>query len=224
MRTITTLKIILAALALLAAVEVTAQESEKELAEKQQRAAEKIFDEAAKRNYRDGALDFLALIDAYPDFVKFDQAANLLAGALYELEYFEAAEQVYRHLLKSALKSPLVPDAILGLQKIAYHKGEYQQSLKFYTALESHYASNSIIDEARYYAIQANYQLGNHTFVFNTIKHIHRGSDVHPFALYTAALSDLKKKMFAAPFPALLRSAKLPPKLASSGRWSTQRG
>jgi outer membrane protein assembly factor BamD (BamD/ComL family) len=198
---------------------LSAQEAEKESAEKRRRFAEKIFDGAEKkyeeRNYRDGALDLLALIDSYPSFAQFDEAANLLGAALYEIQYFEAADQVYRHLLKSVLKSPLVPEAILGLQKVYYHKGEFQQALKFYKALEAHYASHATIDEARYYAMQANFQLQNYTFVINTIRHVRRGSDVYPFALYTTALTDLKKKMFARPFPASSMSAKLRPNLAS---------
>ena len=198
---------------------VSAQDADKDLVENRLRTVEKLFDEAAKkckeRDYREGVLDLLALLNTYQEFVKFDQAAHLLGGALYELEYLEASDRVYRYLLKSVLKSPYVPNAILGLQKVYYHKGEYQQSLKFYNALESHYASHAVIDEARYYALQANYQLHNYSFVINTVKHIHRGNDFYPFSLYTAALTDLKKKMFDRPSPLLSMSARPRPKAAS---------
>ncbi len=230
MRNITSIKIVVASLLFFITFRATglsAQETEKQLAEKRQRAAEGLFDEAAQkckeRDYWQGVLDLLALLDAHPDFIKFDQATNLLANSLYELQLLEAADLVNRQLLKSVLKSPYVPDAIHGLQKVYYHKGEYQQSLRFYNALESHYASHAVIGEARYYAIQANFQLHNYSFVVNTIKHVRRSSDFYPFALYTTALTDLKKKIFDRPFPALSMSAKPRPKRPSCGMWSTRR-
>lgn len=230
MKSITSLKIVVNALLLVIGFQVaglSAQETEKRLAEKQERFAEKLFEDAAQkskeRDYWEGALDLLALLDAHPDFMKFDQAASLLGNTLYELQLFEAADLVNRHLLKSVLKSPYIPAAILGLQKVYYHKGEYQQSLRFYNALESHYASHAEIDEARYYAIQANFQLHNYSFVINTIKHVRRGSDFYPFALYTTALTDLKKKTSDRRSPVLSTSAKPRPKPASCAMWSTRR-
>ncbi|MFQ5772557.1 MAG: tol-pal system YbgF family protein, partial [bacterium] len=119
-----------------------------------ERVANQQLDQAAKKfkekQYWQSAIDLVFILDSYTDFSKLDEVIYLLGNSLYEMEIYDGADLMYRYLLKTIPKTPLLPDVILALQKVYYQKKEYQQSLKFYTALEGHYSLNKGIDESRY--------------------------------------------------------------------------
>jgi len=166
-----------------------------------EKAASKLFGQASKqykdKEYAQSIVELIVLMEFYPEYTKIDQAAFQLGSGLYEMGLYEAADQMFRHLLQSSPKTDRVPGAILGLQKVCYQKKEYQQSLKFYKALEAHYSVHASIDEARYYAAQAYYHLKNYNVVSNLVQHIKTSSEFYPFGLYTEALAFLKKKVCA---------------------------
>jgi tetratricopeptide (TPR) repeat protein len=176
-----------------------------------EKAASKLFGQASKqykdKEYAQSVIDLIVLVEFYPEYTKIDQAVFQLGSALYEMGLYEAADQQFRYLLQSSPKTDRVPDAILGLQKVCYQKMEYQQSLKFYKALEAHYSAHASIDEARYYAIQAYYHLKNYNVVSNLVQHIKTSSEVYPFGLYTEALTYLKKKVYVRRSPISSKSA-----------------
>ncbi len=144
--------------------------------------------------YSQSIIDLIVILDYYPDFSKLDELLYLLGSCLYEMEVFDGADLMYRYLLKKIPQTPLVPDVILALQKVYYHKNEYQQSLKFYNALEGHYSFHQVVDESRYYAGQAYYHLKNYNIVPSIIQQIKNDSEFYSFSLYTGGLIYLKKK------------------------------
>lgn len=141
------------------------------------------------------AVDLILIIDFYPNYSRLDDVVYLLATSLYDLEMYDGADRMYRYLLRSVTKTRLVAEAILGLQKVAYQKGDYPQSLKFYKAIESHYSDHQGIYESRYYAEQTYFHQENYNLVQNLVPHVTKKSEFHPFAVYTSGLAHLKKKM-----------------------------
>lgn len=172
------------------------QEQEKSNLEEE---ASQLF-KGAKKKFEDGqyrpcAVDLIVIVDFYHEFSKIDQVIYLLGNSLYEMQMYDAADQIYRFLLRSGLTTPLIPECILGLQKVHYQKQDHLQSLKFYKALESHYSLFAGISEARYYAEQSYFQLKNYSLVHNVVPQMEKKSDFYPFGLYTSGLAHLKKKM-----------------------------
>ncbi len=163
-----------------------------------EKAAKKLF-KSAKKNYDDkyywsATADLILIIDFYSTFSQFEDAVYMLANSYYQLKMYQAADRLYRYLLRSVERTRLVPEAILGLQKVAYQTGDYQQSLKFYKALESHYTQHEGIYESRYYAEQTYFDMQNYNLVHNVVPHIENSDEFYPFALYSSGLAYLKKK------------------------------
>ena len=178
-------------------------QDDKKIDEELEKAANKLFDQVQKsyqnKNYWEAAIDLILILDYYPNFSKIEEGLYYLAGSLYEMEMYDGAEQMYRYLLQTVKIPKLVAESVLGLQKVAYKKKEYQQSLKFYKVIESHYATHDLIYESRYYAVQTYCDLQNYDLVHNLIPHIKKKSDFYPFAIYTSGLAYLKKKTFVKP-------------------------
>ncbi|MFQ5707087.1 MAG: tol-pal system YbgF family protein [bacterium] len=160
----------------------------------------KALDNYEEEVYWKSALDLIVLLDYYPKFSKMDGVVYHLGSCLYEMDMFAAADRLFRYLLKATPRTPLLPKALLGLQKIYYKRKNYRQSLKFYKALEAHYSHSNIIGESRYYAGQSYYYLKNYNLVPEILGHVGSKSEFYPFALYTTGLAQLKKKMSEVPY------------------------
>ncbi|MFQ5824264.1 MAG: tol-pal system YbgF family protein [bacterium] len=164
-----------------------------------ERAANHLYKQALKK-YKDelywkSAIDLIVVLDFYTEFSKLDKVISLLGSCLYEMGMFDGADRMYRYLLKAIPKTPQLPDALLGLQKINYQKKDYKKSLKFYRALETHYSTHDGINESRYYAGQTHFHLKNFALAPQIFKHIGKRSEFYPFGLYTSGLIYLKKKI-----------------------------
>ncbi len=163
-----------------------------------EREAKALFSSASAR-YGSGdlwqaALELIQIVDFYPSFSKFEDAVFLLAQCQYELEMYAGADRMYRFLLQSVNKTKLVPEALLGLQKVAYKRGDFPQSLKFYKTMEAHYTKHEGIAESRYIAEQTYFNQESYGLVHNVVPHIKEKSPFYPYALYTAGLAHLKEK------------------------------
>lgn len=152
----------------------------------------------------------IQIVDQYPAYSKIADAIYLLGNSLYELQVFSGADKMYRYLLREVARNRYIADAILGLQKSRYQMGDYEQSLKFYKALEKHYPYFKGIDEARYYAGQIHFHRGEYAFAMNLFLQVSEGSDFYPFALYTTGLIHLKKKACRKPLRRFEKSPDCP--------------
>lgn len=164
-----------------------------------ERAAINLYNEAVKKFkkklYWKSAVDLIVVLDFYAEFSKLDDVIHQLGNCLYEMGMYDGADRMYRYLLKAFPKTPNLPSAILGLQKVYYQQKDYQKSLRFYRALEAHYSHFNGINESRYYAGQAHFHLKNYTLVPQLVRHIGTRSEFYPFGLYTSGLAHLKKKV-----------------------------
>ncbi|MFQ5603218.1 MAG: tol-pal system YbgF family protein [bacterium] len=172
-------------------------------AKNQLKIATKKFEQG---EYWQSAIDLIVILDFYANFTQMDEVIYRLGSCLYEMELYDGADMMYRYLLKTIPKTPLLPQVLMGLQKVYYHKVDYQQSLKFYKTLEAHFPADKIMNESRYYAAQSYYQLKNYRLVPNIVQSINKDSEFYAFGLYTTGLVQLKKKMFVNPSIVSLRS------------------
>ncbi len=159
--------------------------------------ARKFFKTAKKklddRQYWRAAVDLIVILDFFPTYSQGDDVVYWLGNCLYEMEMYDGADRLYRHLLKDVGRTKWVASALLGLQKSAYQKQQYDQSLKFYKAIEAHYAQTASTDESRYYAGQTYFSQGSFDRVLNVNSRIRKKSDFYAFGLYTVGLTHLKK-------------------------------
>ncbi len=192
-------------------------ETSEKLARSIYKSAHKEF---KKKKYWDAALDLIFILDFYPHFTALDRAVLLLGNSMYEMGIYRGADKMYRYILKSIPKTDLLPQAILGLQKVHYQLGHYQKSLKFYTALESHFPRDKVMDESHYYAGETFYHMKNYSMVESTMQLVGKKSEFYPFALYTSALTDLKKKESGRRSPSSYRFPGPRQKMRRDGSWS----
>jgi len=89
------------------------------------RAVESVQDEA----YRDGAREAYAFIEAAdPDDPRYDRGLRLLARAADGLELSWSAGMIYRQIAKVRRNMEIVPDALIGLERIV-DSGVYDEDI-----------------------------------------------------------------------------------------------
>lgn len=162
------------------------------------RAAKQIYREAIglyhRNMYWDSARDLVILMDYYPEFAEMDGVVYYLAECLYEEELTDAALKMFRYLLQKYPDSEYAAAALFGLEKSSYQAGNYQDTLTIYYRILQRLNIEDVIDAARYFAGQSHYYLQNYDAAIDIFKQISATSDYYDGALYTLALSHLKRK------------------------------
>ena len=143
-------------------------------------------------DYWAGSRSMVSLLDSYPHFSRADEAYFTLGNCLNELGMLEGAAKMYGHILKKHIYSAHVPNALLGLQRVNYEKGDLSKSLTYYTAAMRGNPSQEIIDIANYYAGITYYQLGDYPKSIETLSSISNKSPYYDFVLYNLAKSLLR--------------------------------
>ena len=160
--------------------------------------AEKLFVQA-ESDYRTGkywecSRKLLTLVDYHPDFVRGDEAVFLLADCFYELKMTAAAAKLYKRLVQKYISSPLLAEALLGLQRIAFENHELQESLRYYQALMRGNPPQEIVNLAAYYAGMAYYKIDDYPRCVAALRTADPRSPYYDYILYTTALSLLRMK------------------------------
>ncbi len=163
---------------------------------KEEKAAEKSF-QRAMNAYRDGdywqsSRELVALLDRYPYFSRADEAYFTLGNCLNELGMLEGAAKLYKHIIKKYIYSSYAPQALLGLQRVFYEKGEHSESLKYYKAAMRGNPSREIIDIANYYAGMSYYKLGDYPKSIVIFSDVSNKSPYYDYVLYSLAVSLLR--------------------------------
>ncbi|RPI03307.1 MAG: hypothetical protein EHM72_01840 [Calditrichaeota bacterium] len=140
----------------------------------------------------------ITLIDAYPAFRRVDESLLLLANCLCELNMNQAAAKLYSRIVEKHISSPFVSDALLGLQRIAYNNGDWQESLKYHQVLLRGSPSQPLIDLTSYYAGMAYYKLLDFPKCVNVLRDASENSPYYDYILYTKAISLLRMKQIEA--------------------------
>ena len=163
-----------------------------------EKASDKLHIEA-KKLYNDGkyweaARDLIILLDFYQDYSNIDDAVFLLGDCLYEIGIMDGATRIYRYLVKKFIRSPLLPRALLGLQRIEYDTGNYARCLEFYNAISRGTPEQDVLDVSRYYASLAYFHFKDYPNAVKIADEISDASPYFDYGMYTKGLSLLKMK------------------------------
>jgi tetratricopeptide (TPR) repeat protein len=151
-----------------------------------------------KEKYWKCARELIILMDYYPEYERLDEVVYYLGQCLFEEDLPISALRMYKHLLKKYPKSQLVSATLLGVEKTYYHQGNYKMALSVYFAiLKRTPEDRELLDAACYFAGQSHFYLKNYDMAINVLKKIDGHSDYYDAALYTIALSYLKKSNVA---------------------------
>ncbi len=144
--------------------------------------------------YWEGARDLIILLDFYPSYSKIDQVVFLLGDCLYEINILDGATRIYKYLVKKYIRSPLLPRALLGLQRIQFDTGNYNRCIEFYNAINRGNPSQDILNVAQYYAGLAFYHLKDYPNSIKVLSQIDESSPYYDYGLYSMGLSLLRMK------------------------------
>ncbi|NIA31943.1 MAG: tetratricopeptide repeat protein [Actinobacteria bacterium] len=174
------------------------QQLEKSLRNDLEGVSEKLFYEAQNYYYNgqywEGARDLIILLDFYPSYSKIDQVVFLLGDCLYEINILDGATRIYKYLVKKYIRSPLLPRALLGLQRIQFDTGNYNRCIEFYNAIKRGNPPQDILNVARYYAGLAFYHLKDYPGSIKILSQIDESSPYYDYGLYSMGLSLLRLK------------------------------
>jgi len=145
-------------------------------------------------SYWSCARELIILMDYYPEYEKLDEVVFYLAQCLFEEDLLTSAVRMYKYLLNKFPQSSCVPATLLGLEKTYYQQNDYKLALSVYfTLLKKAPYEKELLAAAHYYAGQSHFHLKNYDMAINVLKKIDNHSDYYDCALYTTALSNLKK-------------------------------
>ncbi|OQX89079.1 hypothetical protein B6D60_00170 [candidate division KSB1 bacterium 4484_87] len=167
-----------------------------------ERAANKIFSSGVKLynqgEYWRAAQELVIIMDYYPKFSQLDQVVTYLGKCLFQEELYSGSTRLYNFLIKKYRRSPMIPEALLGLENNYYAQRKYKQALRVYYVLIKKTRDQKVLNEASYLAGQSHYNLKNYDMAINVLKKIGDRSEFYANALYTTALCYLKKSNVAA--------------------------
>ncbi len=138
--------------------------------------------------------ELIPILDYYPKYSKIDEVMWKLGNNLTEMGLFDAADKIYKHLIGNNLESPIVPFAILGLEKLYYQQQKYPRVIDYFRLLREKYPDALIGDGSYYYAGQSYFfqeDFDNAILAFDAIE---EKSEFWGYALYSRALANFKKK------------------------------
>jgi len=151
-----------------------------------------------EKAYWKSARELIIIMDYYPEYERLDEVIYYMAQCLFEEDLPTSATRMFKHLIKKYPQSPLIPAALLGLEKTYYNQQNYKMSLSIYFAiLKQTPQDKELLNAACYYAGLSHFNLKNFDMAINVLKKIDDRSEYYDCALYTAALSYLKKSNVA---------------------------
>lgn len=179
-----------------------------------EKASDRLFWEA-KRYYDQGlywesARDLIVLLDFHSNYSKIDQVVIFLADCLYEIGLDEGATRLYKHLIQKYIRSPYLPNALLGLQKIEYKRNDFGRSIEFYKAIVRGNPTEETLDASRYYAGLAFYKLKDYPRAIKILSNIDEKSPYYDYGLYSVGLSLLRLKRVRQAIDTFRNVCKLP--------------
>lgn len=179
-----------------------------------EKSADVLFLEAQKL-FQDGkywecARDLIILMDFHPDYSKIDQVVYLLGDCLYENGILDGSSKIYQYMLKKFIRSPLLPLALLGLQKIEYDKENLLKSLDFHETLQRGNPSREVLDVSRYFAARCHYAFQDYPQTISLLREIDSKSPYYDYGLYTMGLAQLRLKKVQDAIVSFLKICRLP--------------
>lgn len=171
----------------------------------QEKAANNLL-KRAREYYDQGAFskaaqELISVTDYYPEFSKIDEVFLKLGDVLVQMELYDAADKIYKHLVRLDPNSPTVPIALYGLARINYLQGKFQRTLDFVKFLNDNYGKTEVDDGMAYYAGLCQMGLQDYDGAIASFDQIPRESEFRGYGLYSRAISHFKKKMLITLLP-----------------------
>ena len=105
----------------------------------QEYAANKIVaqsdDLAQKGEFRNAVLKLIPIVDYYPEYTKIDQVLFRLGNHLTEIGLYDAAFNLYKHLITNHVDSPQVPFVLFRIEKLYYLQENYERAIDYFRIL-----------------------------------------------------------------------------------------
>lgn len=163
-----------------------------------QKSSDRLFSQARRHylseKYWEAARDLIILLDFNPEYEKSDEVVYTLAQSLYEIGLPQGAERLYQHLITRFLRSPLQPNALLGLQRIEYDRQEWNRCIEYHQIILRSTSPAAITDASCYFAGMAQYQLRDFPKAMENLTLVSIKSPWYPFAQYNLALAQMRMK------------------------------
>ncbi len=163
-----------------------------------QKSSEKLFSEARRHyqseNYWEAARDLIILLDFNPEFHKSDEVVFILAECLYEIGLPQSAGRLYQHLVTRYLRSPLQPNALLGLERIEFDRQDWSRCIEYHQIIVRSTSPQTVTDASSYFAGLSYYQLRDFPKSMESLLQVSIKSPWYPFAQYNLALAQMRMK------------------------------
>ncbi len=163
-----------------------------------EKSSERLFLEAetyfTAKNYWAAARDLVIVLDFNPDFARTDRVVFMLGECLYEIGLPLGATRLYQHLITRHLRSPLLPEAMLGLQRIEYDRQDYTRCIDHHQAIFRSRPSSPVANAANYFAGLAYYHLRDFPKTIELLSRISLTSSYYPHGQYTLALAQMRMR------------------------------
>lgn len=162
------------------------------------KSSEKLFSQARTsfldEDYWEAARDLIILLDFNPGFHKGDEVVYMLAECLYEIGLTQGAGKLYEHLITRYLRSPLQPNALLGLERIEFDKQDWNRCLEYHQIIIRSSSPQTITDASHYFAGLSYYQLNDFPKAMESLLQVSIRSPWYPFSQYYLALSHMRMR------------------------------
>lgn len=168
------------------------------------------IDHIENGRYWESARELITLIDLNPHYSKSDRTIFTLSDALYELHLLESSAKLYKYIVTKHVTSSLVPQALLGLQRIAYDRGDLQQCIEYHEAIMRGNPTGDLTNISNYYAGLAYYKLKDYPKSVQMLSKVKSASPYYDYTLYTLALAMLRMQKIHAALDQLDRICDLP--------------
>jgi len=167
-------------------------------AEDLEKASDKLFYEAQRLfeqgDYWGCARDLIIQMDFNPNYYRIDEVVFTLGDCLYELGLQDGASRLYKHLISKYIRSPFLPRALLGLQRLEYDNNNFARCLEFYSAINRGNPTEDILDASEYYAGLSYYKLKDYPTAIQTLTKISDKSPYYDYGMYAVGQSMLRMK------------------------------
>ena len=162
------------------------------------KSSERLLSQARRHylseNYWEAARDLIILLDIDPGFEKSDEVVFSLAECLYQIGLPQGAERLYKNLVTQYLRSPLQPNALLGLERIEYDRKEWNRCIEYHQIIIRSASPQAVTDASNYFSGLAYYQLRDFPNSKQSLVRVSIKSPWYPFAQYNLALAQMRMK------------------------------
>ncbi|MFH0920047.1 MAG: hypothetical protein V1913_06765 [Fibrobacterota bacterium] len=160
------------------------------------------FNEAMRlylaKKYWLASFAFGKVLAKWPSFSKVDVATFYMGKSYEYLHMFDVARETYTKGLKKYTTSDLRPKFIFQIQNLDYKTGSNESALKNYGFIMNLYRDSDVSPDADYVAGQIYYSKNDLESAINVLNSIAPTNENFPYAQYTLAMINVRRKNYDA--------------------------